>query len=144
MDGADRGNYVDMMRIVSGVAGVAVALGSLLAGCGSSQREAGPSDVAEAFSAAMETGDAEAACAVLAPETLEALVASEGQACAASLGSLELEGGAVVDVAVWGDRAQVRTDADVLFLTEFASGWFVSAAGCVPQGDRPYQCEVGS
>jgi len=131
-----------MMRTASGVAVVAVVLGSVLAGCGSAQREAGPSDVAEAFSAAMEAGDAEAACAILAPETLEALVASEDRDCAASLESLELPGGVVEDVAVWGDRAQVRTDADVLFLTEFESGWFVSAAGCRAQGDRPYQCEV--
>jgi hypothetical protein len=141
--GADLGNYVGMMRIASGVAGVAVVLG-LLAGCGSAQREAGASEVAEAFSSALDAGDAAAACAVLAPETSEALAASEGEACETALGSLELAGGPVLEVVVWGDRAQARTDADVLFLTEFESGWFVSAAGCAPQGDRPYQCEVSS
>lgn len=92
--------------------------------------------------AALGEGDAAAACASLAPETLEALVASEGRECEASLGSLELPVGPVLGVAVWGDRAQVRTDADVLFLTEFAAGWKVAAAGCRSQGDRPYRCEV--
>jgi hypothetical protein len=106
--------------MASGVVGVAVVLCAVVAGCGTTaQREAGPSGVAEEFLAALEEGDTATACAALAPEALEALVA-----------------------AVWSDRAQVRTDADVLFLTEFATGWKVAAAGCRSQGDRPYQCEV--
>jgi hypothetical protein len=31
----------------------------------------------------------------------------------------------------------------VLFLVELDEGWKVVAAGCVPQGERPYLCEVG-
>ena len=128
--------------MASGVVGVAVVLCGLVAGCGTAEREAGPSGVAEEFLAALEEGDTATACAALAPETLEALVAAERQDCEASLGSQALPGGTVREVAVWGDRAQVRTDADVLFLTEFDTGWKVSAAGCRSQGDRPYQCEV--
>ena len=92
---------------------------------------------------ALDRGDTVAACGSLAPETAEALVGSQGRACKESLGSQALSSGAVEEVVVWGDRAQVRTDADVLFLVELAEGWKVVAAGCRPQGEQPYLCEVG-
>jgi hypothetical protein len=130
-----------MMRMSFRVSGVAAIL-CLAAGCGPAERESGPSSVAEEFSEALAAGDAAAACASLAEGTLESLTKSEDQDCEASLASLDLPSGAVREVAVWGDRAQVRTDADVLFLTEFSSGWKVTAAGCEAQGERPYQCEV--
>jgi hypothetical protein len=123
------------------VAGVAAML-CLAAGCGSAERESGPTSVAEEFSQALADGDAAAACASLAEETLESLTMPEDQDCETALASLDLPSGTVQEVAVWGDRAQVRTDADVLFLTEFTSGWKVTAAGCEAQGERPYQCEV--
>lgn len=113
------------------------------AGCGTGERESGAAAAAEAFSAAVGEGDAGAACEALAPETVAALVASEGAACEASLKPEELPSGAVGEVQVWGDRAQVRTDSDVLFLVELEDGWKVVAAGCEPQGERPYKCEVG-
>ncbi|MFG3343102.1 hypothetical protein [Glycomyces sp. NPDC048151] len=113
------------------------------AACGAGERESGASAVAAAFSAAIEERDAAAACALLAPETAAALVVSEGEACEASLKPEELPGGEVGEVQVWGDRAQVSTSGDVLFLVELEEGWKVAAAGCVAQGERPYQCEVG-
>jgi hypothetical protein len=130
-----------MMRISFRVTGVAAIL-CLAAGCGSAERESGPSSAAEAFSEAVAAGDAAAACASLAEETLESLTMSEDQDCEAALTALDLASGSVQEVEVWGDRAQVRTDADVLFLTEFTSGWKVTAAGCESQGERPYHCEV--
>ncbi|SDD38728.1 hypothetical protein [Glycomyces harbinensis] len=133
-----------MVRETTGVAFGLVMLCGVSAGCGAGQRESEASAVAEDFTAALDGDDAAAACALLSPETAEALVASEGQACEASIGSLGLPGGAVAEVEVWGDRAQVSTDADVLFLVELGDGWKVAAAGCLPDGDRPYQCEVGS
>jgi len=30
-----------------------------------------------------------------------------------------------------------------VFLREKAVGWRISGAGCEPQEDRPYDCEVG-
>jgi hypothetical protein len=72
-----------------------------------------------------------------------ALVASQGEACEAALTVEELPSGAVSEVQVWGDRAQVRTEEDVLFLVELDEGWRVAAAGCRPRGDLPYLCEVG-
>ena len=137
-----RGNFWGMLRKTLATACGLVVIGGTAA-CGAGERGSGASAVAAEFSAAVESGDAAAACAVLAPETVEALVVSEGEACEASLKVEELPGGAVGEVQVWGDRAQVRTSGDVLFLVELEDGWKVVAAGCEAQGERPYRCEVG-
>ncbi|MDN3243445.1 hypothetical protein [Glycomyces tritici] len=120
-----------------------LALLSGASACGIDQRESGASVAAAAFSDAVAGGDAAAACAALAPETAASVAASEGEPCEASLDVRALPSGAVDEVQVWGDRAQVRTGADVLFLVELEDGWKVVAAGCEPQGERPYRCEVG-
>lgn len=124
------------------VCGFALLCG-VLAGCGTGQREVAASAAAEAFLDALDRRDAAAACTALAPEATKSLTAAEGRSCEESLASQDLPGGAVEEVAVWGDRAQVRTDADVVFLAELDSGWKIVAAGCRPQGERPYLCEVG-
>lgn len=136
------GNFRWMFRkTLATMCGVVVLGGG--AACGTGQRESEASAVAEAFSTAIAQGDAAAACAALSPETAEALAASEGKPCEESLKPEELPSGAVGDVQVWGDRAQARTAGDVLFLVELDEGWKVVAAGCMPQGERPYLCEVG-
>lgn len=48
----------------------------------------------------------------------------------------------VRDVQVWGDQALIRFDDDNLFLSQFPHGWKVVAAGCTPQGHKPYDCQV--
>jgi hypothetical protein len=143
LDAEKSGKHGEMVRNGTGLACGLVILCGVVAGCGTGQREAAASAAAEDFLAALERDDAAAACASFAPTTVEALVASQGQACEATLGSQGLTGGSVDEVDVWGDRAQVRTDADVLFLTELDGGWKVTAAGCRPQGEQPYRCEVG-
>ncbi|WP_205327340.1 DUF6766 family protein [Glycomyces sp. YM15] len=67
---------------------------------------------------------------------MEAILASEGEPCEASLGSRELASGAVGEVQVWGDRALARTEDDLLFLVELEEGWKVATAGCRSQGGR--------
>lgn len=131
------------MRNAAAAACGLVLLCGVAAGCGTGQREAAAEAAAEDFLGALDRGDAAAACASLSPETAEELTASEGEACEEALGAQGLTGGPVGEVAVWGDRAQVRTDADVLFLAELDDGWKVVAAGCAPQGEKPYRCEVG-
>ncbi|GAA2143664.1 hypothetical protein GALLR39Z86_00670 [Glycomyces algeriensis] len=142
LTGTRKGNHWGMFRKTLATA-CGLALLSGAAACSADQRESAASAAASAFSDAIASGDAAAACAALAPETVEAVAASEGESCEASLGAQELPSGAVGEVQVWGDRAQVRTDEDVLFLVELEDGWKVVAAGCEPQGDRPYLCEVG-
>jgi hypothetical protein len=100
------------------------------------------SAVATRFLDATGRGDAESACALLAPRTREDLSISDGQPCAESLPTDRLRG-TVQDVAVWSNWAQASTDGGTLFLTEFDSGWLIAAAGCQPNGEAPYHCVVG-
>ncbi|RRS01575.1 hypothetical protein [Glycomyces terrestris] len=124
------------------IAALAVCCGALAA-CGS-QRADDASAAAEAFLTALADGDAAAVCAALAPETAQALASSEDQTCEQAVAALDLPTGTVGETDVWGDRAQVRTGTDVLFLAELDEGWKVVAAGCEPQGERPYECEVSA
>jgi hypothetical protein len=66
---------------------------------------------------------------------------SFGRDCASQLATLP-DPGAAQQIEVWGDTAQARLAGDTLFLLQFPDGWRVSAAGCTPQGDAPYDCEV--
>lgn len=121
------------------VAGVAVVC--VLAGCTVEDARRDASDAAARFLAAAEHGDATAACALLAPRTREDLETADGP-CADALPAAEL-GGSVEAVDTWSEKAKVDTETGSLFLTEFESGWLVSAAGCAPEDDAPYRCLVG-
>jgi hypothetical protein len=48
----------------------------------------------------------------------------------------------VIGSGVYGQWAQVRLTGDVVFLAAFPGGWRVVAAGCSPQGNRPYDCTL--
>ncbi|QYC39881.1 hypothetical protein Nocox_11315 [Nonomuraea coxensis DSM 45129] len=121
---------------------VAPALGVALALTGCAPDPAGPARAAESFHAALAADRDDAACALLAPKTAGKLP-DPGQTCADALRELGLgPGGAVTDVRVWGDNAQVRLAGDTLFLHRFDAGWRVRAAGCEPVRDLPYACEV--
>ncbi|HEV2781190.1 MAG TPA: hypothetical protein VGX25_17550 [Actinophytocola sp.] len=115
----------------------------LVAGCGVDERADTAGQAAEGFVAAVENGDMSAACAMLAPQTRDDLL-TEAPDCAEALSSQTLPTSPVGEVAVWGDRAQVHSDAGMLFLAEFDDGWKVVAAGCESRGaDLPYRCVVG-
>ena len=45
-------------------------------------------------------------------------------------------------VDVHGRQARVTLTADTLFLALFSTGWKVTAAGCTPRPDQPYDCTV--
>jgi hypothetical protein len=45
---------------------------------------------------------------------------------------------------VAGRQAQVRLGGDTVFLARSGDGWVVTAAGCDPRPDRPYDCEVAA
>ncbi|SDK49173.1 hypothetical protein SAMN05216298_0256 [Glycomyces sambucus] len=132
------------MRRWGGLACALAVCGGAVAGCGAGQRGDAAAAAAEAFVSALREGDGAAACAALATETAQGLAASEGAPCEEAIGALGLPDAAPSAVDVWSDRAQVRTRDDVLFLAEFEDGWKVVAAGCRPQGERPYECEVGA
>jgi hypothetical protein len=111
----------------------------LVTGCASTQRPE-VQRVATAFE--NSRGDAQARCQLLTPKAVAALEQNGSQSCADAIGQLSLDGGGVRSVQVWGGDAQVELSGDTLFLTQTKAGWKVSAAGCTPNTDAPYDCEV--
>ncbi|MEU1117626.1 hypothetical protein [Streptomyces sp. NPDC005879] len=45
-------------------------------------------------------------------------------------------------IDVFGRQARAVTDRDTLFLSSFPGGWKVTAAGCTPRPEKPYQCLI--
>ena len=116
----------------------------LVAGCGADveRRQAGAA--ADTFTADVTT-DPQAACALLAPRTEQALEEG-GESCAAALAGDDLPTpGRHTSVAVAGHSAQVRYATETVFLALFDDGWRVTAAGCTrtsPDPAVPYDCTV--
>jgi hypothetical protein len=97
----------------------------------------------ETFEAALKRGDATTACGLLAPPTRQELEQSQSEKCAKALPDQDVPAAATEpDVEVYGDEAIARVAGDVVFLTNVGGTWMVSAAGCKPQPDQPYDCEV--
>ncbi len=111
-------------------------------GCSSvGNREDAASAAAVRLLDAVAAGDGAAACALLAPDTVETV--AEDEPCAEAILDQDLpQPGAVVGADVYGQWAQVRLDGDTIFLAAFPGGWRVVAAGCTPRADRPYRCSV--
>jgi hypothetical protein len=124
------------------LAGIIVtAIGS---GCAAQQGDPESGDVAsvEVEFRSRAASDAEGACALLAPDTAKELEQASGS-CGRGLTAARLaDAGRVRDVEVYGLDAMVRLDNDTVFMARFDDGWRVTAAGCVPQGDGPYDCDV--
>lgn len=122
---------------------VAVVAALALAGCGADLERDGAARAADAFTSSAAS-DPVAACAVLAPRTLESL--EEDGPCPQSLPATELpDAGDRRQVTVAGHSAQVRYAGDTVFLALFADGWRVTAAGCARRSDDgavPYGCSV--
>jgi hypothetical protein len=117
----------------------------LAAGCGTTDREADVTAVADRFHAALEARDGAAACAQLSAETTATLERQEQRSCAEAVVELDLPAGARAsraEVYVTSALAELAADGAV-FLDETSEGWRISAAGCEPTaGDRPYDCEL--
>jgi hypothetical protein len=78
---------------------------------------------------------------MLAPATLQELEA-DGR-CEQALAARRLpEARSVRTVQTYGKDAIVHLDQDTVFLARFEDGWRVTAAGCTPDGERPYDCAV--
>lgn len=122
------------------LAAAVVLCGGLSSGCSAGQREVDSKAAAVDFLAAMADGDTRAACALLATRTRDDLETSESMPCSSALESVEISGGDVGEVAVWGDRAQARASTGTLFLVELDAGWRVTAAGCTRADDGTYDC----
>jgi hypothetical protein len=113
-------------------------------GCDSvDQRGDAAASIATRMLSAVGAGDGAGACAVLASDTASQLEESGGKPCAQAILDEELPApGTVIGSGVYGQWAQVRLTGDVVFLAAFPGGWRVVAAGCSPQGNRPYDCTL--
>jgi hypothetical protein len=122
---------------------VVLAAAALVAGCGSAPaREDAATAAAERFVNAIADRDGAAACAVLAPKTVEELEKSGGTCDEAVLDEDLPEPGPVETADVYGQWARVVMPENTLFLAVFRDGWRVVAAGCRPAGEGPYDCAV--
>ena len=127
------------------LAPVACLLVLAIAGCGTAEREDDAAAVAQRFHAALDSGDAEAACEQLSEETASKLEQQEKQPCDEAILSLELpKGGTVADADVYVTSAVAhRAEGGTDFLDEGPDGWRISAAGCEPTApSQPYDCEL--
>jgi hypothetical protein len=121
--------------------GTVVAVGTGCSGQGRAESDAA-AQAALDFGAAVEADPAEA-CSLLAPATREELESSEGP-CVTAIADAGLPGGhgPAESVDVYGKDALVKTGSDALFLALFDDGWRVTAAGCTPVADGPYDCTL--
>jgi hypothetical protein len=122
------------------VLALAVTLGCA-AGCTPAGEQAAR-QTAEQFQAAVRTQDAATACRLLSDEARSSLESASTRPCPTALAALRLPAGRVGPDEVWGRNAQVVLDSGALFLAEFRAGWRVTAAGCTPRPDQPYDCQV--
>lgn len=124
---------------------ITLILGAALlapAGCATvGSREDAAASVATRLLTAVDAGDGDAACAILAPGTVKTV--AEDQPCPEAILGKDLpRPGTVVETSVYGQWAQVKLTDDTVFLAAFPEGWRVVAAGCTPQASRPYDCSV--
>jgi hypothetical protein len=129
-------------RLFLVAASTAVALAAT--GCASSSGRTQVSAAATSFVRAIEAADGPVACRMLTSDARRSASGATDTQCSDAILSITEQGEAVHGVQVWGDAAQVRIAQDVIFLRHISGSWQVSAAGCKPQRQGPYQCTVGS
>jgi len=80
---------------------------------------------------------------LLASNAVEGLKEGETGSCPDKLAQLSLpQSGAVTDSRAYGGSAPVLLEDDTVFLTRSGNEWKITAAGCTPRGERPYDCDV--
>jgi hypothetical protein len=113
-------------------------------GCASSPDRRDVKSAATSFVRAIEAADGPVACKLLTSDARRSATGATDARCADAILSITEQGNTVHAVEVWGDAAQVRIADDVIFLRRISGAWMVSAAGCKPQPQGPYECTVGS
>jgi hypothetical protein len=121
-----------------------LAVSFALTGCRSLAPDpAAAAAAAIAFRGAVRRSDGVSACRLLSPDVRSAVAQSAGKRCSAAIVGSGISGyGRPVHVDAYGQNARVVFADDVLFLADFPPGWRVTAAGCTPRVDRPYDCSV--
>ncbi|MFF1478105.1 hypothetical protein ACFVYD_11110 [Streptomyces sp. NPDC058301] len=120
------------------------AVAAVLCGCGAPEaRLEGARQAGRVFERALADADFPRACALLAPQTRQQLEDDQHQPCGPALrGENLVAAGELRGTQMYGRQALLSLRNDTLFLSQFKGGWKVVAAGCVPQGDKPYRCSL--
>ncbi|MDT7576862.1 MAG: hypothetical protein QOH17_3195, partial [Pseudonocardiales bacterium] len=116
---------------------------ALIGGCGASPHRDVVSRAAVSFVTDIEHHDDSGACRLLTDTARTSASGATNLSCDRALAFVHESGSRISGLQVWGDTAQVHVGSDVLFLRRFPDAWLVSAAGCRPQQDGPYDCLVG-
>jgi hypothetical protein len=125
-----------------GTSKAAAGIAALLALSGCAPDGTAPADAAQEFHQSLSGSDWSAACAVLQSDTREKT--AQESTCEDHLRNLQIqEPGTVTRTEIYGRAAFVEFEQDAVFLAAAEGGWKVTAAGCTPNGDAPYTCEVG-
>jgi hypothetical protein len=131
-------------RTVVAMAALLAAL--MLASCGQSDDRAAVRATTERFYNAYEADQGGVACAALSRDTRKELESQESEPCAEAIGSVDLDGGAVVTVEVSLTNAKVDlVSGEMLFFSEQKAGWRITALGCRAADtptDTPMDCEL--
>jgi len=125
-----------------GVLAVAVLAG-LAGGCGTDPSSAHARRAVQTFYAALERHDGAGACEELSDDTRSSLETSEKKPCDQAVFSLGLSPSSIAAVHVYVTSAEATlTRGEAVFLDQTPQGWKISAIGCKPQHERPYDCEL--
>jgi len=126
------------------IAVLAIALAT--GGCARDGDQDAVRSVADAFFAALGSGDGERACAQLSPDTRAELESQEQSTCSDAITGLGLDEGTVVSANVYVLNGMVElSNGEAAFLDQGEQGWRIAAVGCKPSAkpvDRPFDCEV--
>ena len=130
-------------RAVS-LAALALCVGG--AGCGTKDDERSVGAVTNRFYSALRANSGDRACAQLSTNASKALESASGRSCAEAITKLQLPGVRSAHSTVYLDSARAEVagaePGEAAFLDRTALGWRISAAGCKPKGDGPYDCEL--
>lgn len=138
----NRGLHGYFNEVIKKMGLVVIGCCLMTAACSGSGEQDSVKAAAQHFIDDTISGDAVSACRELAPRARDSL-ARGGDSCEGALPSVRLPGDPVGTVAVWSDEAQVKTAGDTVFLHDFSTGWLVTGAGCRPENEQVYRCEVG-
>ena len=121
-----------------------VAIAALLALTGCAPEGTAAADAAREFHQALSGSEWSAACSMLASDKREKTAREQESSCEDHLRNLQIqEPGTVTRTETYGRGAFVEFENDAVFLAAAEGGWKITAAGCTPNGDAPYTCEVG-
>jgi hypothetical protein len=125
------------------VAAVA-AMAALLAVSGCAPDGTTATDVAQEFHQALTASQWTEACSMLESDVREKAAQEQRSTCEDGLRDLQVqEPGRMTRTEIYGRGAFVEFENDAVFLAAAEGGWKITAAGCTPNGDAPYTCEVG-